>query len=146
MDDQFTSRAEDEAGGAAAGFAVDERATPGRDPVPGTVPARLVSEFASLTTPYCWVVTEDPVAGYDGDRPSAVGKAGPPEAGPADICEALATGRFFRVVAEGCRVTAIGRMYDPSGDSARAPLSDLDADGLGRTEIEYRSDGQWQAF
>ena len=27
------------------------------------VPDSLVSEFSSLTTPYCWVITEDTVAG-----------------------------------------------------------------------------------
>ena len=32
------------------------------------VPDSLVSEFSSLTTPYCWVITEDAVAGYDGPR------------------------------------------------------------------------------
>ena len=37
------------------------------------VPAALVAEFSSLTTPYCWVITEDAVAGYDGAAPSAVG-------------------------------------------------------------------------
>ena len=41
------------------------------------VPDSLVSEFSSLTTPYCWVITEDAVAGYDGAEPSAVGKSGP---------------------------------------------------------------------
>jgi hypothetical protein len=30
------------------------------------VPDALVSEFSSLTTPYCWVIIEDAVAGYDG--------------------------------------------------------------------------------
>ena len=41
------------------------------------VPDSLVADFASLTTPYCWVITEDAVAGYDGAEPSAVGKSGP---------------------------------------------------------------------
>jgi hypothetical protein len=27
------------------------------------VPDSMVSEFSSLTTPYCWVITEDAVAG-----------------------------------------------------------------------------------
>jgi hypothetical protein len=43
------------------------------------VPSSLVSEFSSLTTPYCWVITEDAVAAYDGAAPSAVGKSGRPE-------------------------------------------------------------------
>src|SRR5258707_1873420 len=31
----------------------------------GQVPDSLVSDFSSLTTPYCWVITEDAVAGSD---------------------------------------------------------------------------------
>ena len=30
------------------------------------VPDSMVAEFSSLTTPYCWVIIEDAVAGYDG--------------------------------------------------------------------------------
>jgi hypothetical protein len=30
------------------------------------VPDSLVADFSSLTTPYCWVITEDALAGYDG--------------------------------------------------------------------------------
>ena len=41
------------------------------------VPDSMVSDFSSLTTPYCWVIIEDAVAGYDGAEPSAVGKSGP---------------------------------------------------------------------
>ena len=41
------------------------------------VPDSLVADFSSLTTPYCWVITEDAVAGYDGAEPSSVGKFGP---------------------------------------------------------------------
>jgi len=48
------------------------------------VPDSLVSEFSSLTTPYCWVITEDAVAGYDGAEPSAVGKSGPGHAVAGD--------------------------------------------------------------
>ena len=47
------------------------------------VPDSLVADFASLTTPYCWVIIEDAVAGYDGAEPYAVGKSGPGQAGPA---------------------------------------------------------------
>jgi len=36
------------------------------------VPESLISEFASLTTPYCWVIVEDVLTGYDGAEPSAV--------------------------------------------------------------------------
>jgi hypothetical protein len=35
----------------------------------GEVPDSLVSDFSSLTTPYCWGITEDAVAGYDGAEP-----------------------------------------------------------------------------
>jgi hypothetical protein len=62
------------------------------------VPDSLISEFSSLTTPYCWVITEDAVAGYDGAEPSAVGKSGPGQAVAGDVAEALAAGRFFRLV------------------------------------------------
>src|SRR6201987_6254791 len=59
------------------------------------VPDSLISEFASLTTPYCWVITEDAVAGYDGAEPSAVGKSGPGPAVAEDVAEALTAGQFF---------------------------------------------------
>ena len=62
------------------------------------VPDSLVSEFSSLTTPYCWVITEDAVAGYDGAEPSAVGRSGPDRAVAEDVAEALTAGRFFRLV------------------------------------------------
>lgn len=53
------------------------------------VPDSMVSEFSSLTTPYCWVITEDTAAGYDGAEPSAVGKSGPDQAVADDVTEAL---------------------------------------------------------
>ena len=62
------------------------------------VPDSMVSEFSSLTTPYCWVITEDAAAGYDGAEPSAVGKSGPGQAVAGDVTEALTAGRFFRLV------------------------------------------------
>ena len=46
------------------------------------IPDSMVSDFSSLTTPYCWVITEDAVAGYDGAEPSAVGKSGPAARSP----------------------------------------------------------------
>ena len=60
------------------------------------VPDSLVSEFSLLTTPYCWIITEDAVAGYDGAEPAAVGKSGPGQAVAGDVTEALTAGRFFR--------------------------------------------------
>ena len=62
------------------------------------VPDSMVSEFSSLTTPYCWVITEDAAAGYDGAEPSVVGKSGPGQAVAGDVTEALTAGRFFRLV------------------------------------------------
>src|ERR1700678_2158472 len=62
------------------------------------VPDSLVAEFSSLTTPYCWVIIEATVAGYDGAEPSAVGKSGPDQAVAEDVSEALPSGRFFRLV------------------------------------------------
>src|SRR5260370_27899928 len=41
------------------------------------VPDSMISEFSSLTTPYCWAITEDAAAGYDGSGRSAAGKSGP---------------------------------------------------------------------
>jgi hypothetical protein len=119
--------------------------TPG-DPVleTGTVPDELVSEFSSLSTPYCWVITEDLIAGYDGTEPSAVGMSGPDQAEAADVCEALTAGRFFRLAAPGGAGLAIGRLYDPSGDSKRAPLEDFGGKNWGAATIEYRLEGQWQ--
>jgi hypothetical protein len=73
------------------------------------VPDSLVSDFSSLTTPYCWVITEDAVAGYDGAEPSAVGKSGPGQAVAGDVTEALTTGRFFRMADGKGRELAIGR-------------------------------------
>ena len=63
----------------------------------GEVPDSLVVEFSSLTTPYCWVITEDSVAGYDGAAPSAVGKSGPAHAVAGDVTEsyALLTTKYY---------------------------------------------------
>jgi hypothetical protein len=110
-----------------------------------TVPDSLVSEFSSLTTPYCWVITEDAVAGYDGVEPSAVGKSGPAEAIAEDIAEALSAGRFFRLVDGKGRELAIGRLYDPSGESELAPLDDFGRQDLGALNVEFRTEGGWQA-
>lgn len=108
------------------------------------VPDSLVSDFSSLTTPYCWVITEDAVAGYDGAAPSAVGKSGPDRAVADDIAEALNTGRFFRLVDGKGRELAIGRLYDPSGQNELAPLDDFGRQSLGALHIEFRAEGNWQ--
>ena len=109
------------------------------------VPDALVSEFSSLTTPYCWVITEDAVAGYDGAEPSAVGKSGPGEAVAGDVAEALTAGRFFRLVDGKGRELAIGRLYDPSGDNELAPLDNFGRQNMGALNIEFRAEGDWQA-
>jgi hypothetical protein len=109
------------------------------------VPDALVAEFSSLTTPYCWVITEDAVAGYDGAEPSAVGKSGPGQAVAGDVAEALAAGRFFRLVDGKGRELAIGRLYDPSGENELAPLDDFGRQDLGALNIEFRAEGDWQA-
>ena len=129
---------------------------PGSEPVVGglapldelqtnEVPDSLVADFASLTTPYCWVIIEDAVAGYDGAEPSAVGKSGPGEAIAEDVAEALTAGRFFRLVDGKGRELAIGRLYDPSGKNELAPLDDFGRQGLGALNIEFRAEGDWQA-
>src|SRR5580698_11586758 len=109
------------------------------------VPDSLVAEFSSLTTPYCWVITEDAVAGYDGAEPSSVGRSGPDRAVAEDVAEALTAGRFFRLVDGTGRGLAIGRLYDPSGTSELAPLEDFGRPNLGALSIEFRSEGDWQA-
>jgi hypothetical protein len=109
------------------------------------VPDSLISEFASLTTPYCWVITEDAVAGYDGAKPSAVGKSGPAQAVAEDVAEALTTGRFFRLIDGKGHELAIGRLYDPSGENGLAPLDDFGRQNLGALNIEFRAEGDWQA-
>jgi hypothetical protein len=109
------------------------------------VPDSMVSAFSSLTTPYCWVITEDAVAGYDGAEPSAVGKSGPGHAVAADVAEALSAGRFFRLVDGRGRELAVGRLYDPSGQSELAPLDDFGRQILGALNIEFRAEGDWQA-
>jgi hypothetical protein len=109
------------------------------------IPDSLISEFSSLTTPYCWVITEDAVAGYDGAEPSAVGKAGPDRAVAEDVSEALTAGRFFRLVDGNGRGLAIGRLYDPSGEGELAPLDEFGRPHLGARGIEFRSEGGWQA-
>jgi hypothetical protein len=108
------------------------------------VPDSMVAEFASLTTPYCWVIIEDAVAGYDGAEPSAVGKSGPAEAVAEDVAEALAAGRFFRLVDGAGGELAIGRLYDPSGENELAPLDDFGRQHLGALNIEFRAEGGWQ--
>jgi hypothetical protein len=109
------------------------------------VPDSMVSDYSSLTTPYCWVITEDAVAGYDGAEPSAVGKSGPGQAVAGDITEALTAGRFFRLVDGQGRELAIGRLYDPSGQNELAPLDDFGRQNLGALNIEFRAEGGWQA-
>ena len=109
------------------------------------VPDSLISEFASLTTPYCWVITEDAVAGYDGAEPSAVGKSGPGQAVAGDVAEALTAGRFFRLVDGKGHELAVGRLYDPSGENELAPLDDFGRQRLGALNIEFRAEGDWQA-
>jgi hypothetical protein len=109
------------------------------------VPDSLVSDFSSLTTPYCWVITEDAVAGYDGAEPSAVGKSGPRQAVAEDVAEALTAGRYFRLVDGRGRELAIGRLYDPSGQNELAPLDDFGRQDLGALNIEFRAEGDWRA-
>ena len=109
------------------------------------VPDSLVADFSSLTTPYCWVITEDAVAGYDGAEPSAVGKSGPDRAVAEDVSEALTSGRFFRLVDRKGRGLAIGRLYDPSGEGELAPLDEFGRQNLGAQTIEFRAEGGWQA-
>ncbi len=146
MNDQLDSpEGEDHAG---VGMAPDNSrlaSTPG-DPEleSGTVPDALVEEFSSLTTPYCWVIIEDLLAGYDGAEPSAVGRSGPDQAEPSDVHEALTSGRFFRLVGDGGAELAIGRLYDPSGDNERAPLEDFGRKNWGAAQIAYRLEGDWQ--
>jgi hypothetical protein len=109
------------------------------------VPDSLVAEFSSLTTPYCWVIIEDAVAGYDGAEPSAVGKSGPGEAIAADVAEALTAGRFFRLVDGKGRELAVGRLYDPSGENELAPLDGFGRQELGALNVEFRAEGGWRA-
>src|SRR5450759_229663 len=106
-----------------------------------TVPEVMVAEFSSLTTAYCWVITEDLVAGYDGAVPSVVGTYGPPEAGLSDLHEALCAGKWFRLASDGSAACAVGRIYDPSGKNDRAPLDEVSLETLGATAIEYRQGG-----
>jgi hypothetical protein len=109
------------------------------------IPDSLVADFSSLTTPYCWVIIEDAVAGYDGAAPSAVGKAGPARAVASDVTEALTAGRFFRLVDGKGRWLAVGRLYDPSGENELAPLDDFGRQNMGALNIEYRAEGGWRA-
>jgi hypothetical protein len=109
------------------------------------VPDSLVSEFSSLTTPYCWVIIEDAVAGYDGAEPSSVGKSGPDRAVAEDVAEALTAGRFFRLVDGRGRELSVGRLYDPSGRNELAPLDDFGRPSLDALNIEFRAEGDWQA-
>ena len=108
-------------------------------------PDSLVSDFSSLTTPYCWVITEHAVAGYDGAEPSAVGRSGPDEAVAEDVTEALTAGKFFRLVDGQGRELVVGRLYDPSGKNELAPLDDYGRANLGALNIEFRTEGDWQA-
>jgi hypothetical protein len=108
------------------------------------VPEELIEEFSSLTTPYCWVITEDLIARYDGAEPTAVGRAGPDRAIAEDVREALTTGRFFRLADDRGRAFAIGRLYDPSGENEQAPLDEFGRATWSAQRIEYRSEGQWQ--
>jgi hypothetical protein len=139
MDGQSENLGEPRSEPVAAGLA------PPDELVTDQVPDSLISEFTSLTTPYCWVITEDAVAGYDGAEPSAVGKSGPGPAVAQDVAEALAAGRFFRLVDGKGRELAIGRLYDPSGESDLAPLDEFGRQNLGALNIEFRAEGDWRA-
>ena len=108
------------------------------------VPDSLISEYSSLTTPYCWVITVDAISGYDGAEPTAVGKSGPAEAIAEDVAEALTAGRFFRLVDGKGRELAVGRLYDPSGANELAPLDDFGRRDLGALNIEFRAGGEWR--
>jgi hypothetical protein len=139
MDSQSENPLEPRSGPVAAGLApLDELET-------DEVPDSMVSDFSSLTTPYCWVIIEDAVAGYDGAEPSAVGKSGPGQAVAEDVTEALTAGRFFRLADGKGRELAIGRLYDPSGRNELAPLDDFGRQDLGALNIEFRAGGEWQA-
>ncbi len=139
MDSQNESSREARSEPVAAGLAPPEELET------DAVPDSLVADFSSLTTPYCWVITEDAVAGYDGAEPSAVGKSGPGQAVAGDVTEALTAGRFFRLVDGQGRELAIGRLYDPSGRNELAPLDDFGRRALGALNIEFRTEGDWQA-
>ena len=139
MDGQSENR-----GGSGSGPVVAGLAPPGELET-DEVPDSLISEFSSLTTPYCWVIIEDAIAGYDGAEPSSVGKSGPSEAVAEDVAEALTAGRFFRLVDGEGRELAIGRLYDPSGENELAPLDDFGRQNLGALNIEFRADGGWRA-
>jgi hypothetical protein len=139
MDGQTENPQDSQSEPIAAGLApVDELET-------GEVPDSMISAFSSLTTPYCWVITEDAVAGYDGAEPSTVGKSGPDQAVAEDVTEALKAGRFFRLVDGKGRALAIGRLYDPSGQNELAPLDDYGRQNLGALNVEFRGGGDWQA-
>jgi hypothetical protein len=139
MDSQTENPREAQSEPVAAGLApVDELET-------GEIPEAMVSDFSSLTTPYCWVITEDAVAGYDGAEPSAVGKSGPGQAVAGDVTEALTSGRFFRLVDGKGRELVIGRLYDPSGRNELAPLDDFGRQNRGALNIEFRAEGGWRA-
>jgi hypothetical protein len=62
-----------------------------------------------------------------------------------DVAEALTAGRFFRLVDGTGRELAIGRLYDPSGDNELTPLDDFGRRDLGALNIEFRTEGDWQA-
>jgi hypothetical protein len=74
-----------------------------------------------------------------------VGKSGPDEAIADDVAEALSSGRFFRLVDGKGRELAIGRHYDPSGTNELAPLDDFGRKDLGALNVEFRTEGGWQA-
>jgi hypothetical protein len=116
-------------------------------PEPGTetVPASMADEFSSLSGPYCWVITEDLVAGYDGAAPSTVGRYGPPQAELRDVHEALSAGRWFRLAGSDGQPRVVGRIYDPTGENERAPLDGFGAEEVDAAGIEYRAGGHWEA-
>jgi hypothetical protein len=59
--------------------------------------------------------------------------------------EALNAGRFFRLVDGRGQELVIGRLYDPSGKNELAPLDDFGRQSLGALNIEFRTEGDWQA-
>lgn len=106
------------------------------------------------TPSYAWIIIEDLDNGHDDDTdldlPNRVGVAGPRDATPNLIQEALDTGKFFRLLDDDGHPYYVGKIWTDGtdDDDLFGPLRDYGTPDVGATTIEYRNHEtkQWEAL
>lgn len=125
--------------------------------MPALTPATPTPTLRTTTSvPYCWVITQDLDNPFDDSPdakelgiPSRVGVAGPRNATPEDICEALDNGQFFRILDDDGHAYYIGRILLAAGTPDEylfAPLDDYGRADVGAVDIQYRNNQEWETL